>query len=89
MESLKNYVMESFKENDEVEKIDETKETEQIDEANITSDTQFTEYAETVLKNAHGDNYDETKAKASIDAILKGADGDYGVAVGMLQSSLG
>ena len=43
----------------------------------------------TVLKKAHGDDFDEEKATETAEGILKKADGDYGAAIGMLTSSLG
>jgi hypothetical protein len=60
-----------------------------INEADeIKSDEQFKEYAKTVLKNAHGDDYDSQKAEETITGILQDAGDDYGQAVGMLQTSL-
>jgi len=58
-------------------------------EAEVSSDEEFTEYAQGVLKAAHGDKYDEKKAMETVEGILKKADGDYGAAVGMLTSGLG
>jgi len=60
-----------------------------INEAEINTEEEFKEYAETVLKKAFGDEYDESKSKEVIDGILSKADGDFGKAAGMLQSSLG
>jgi len=60
-----------------------------VNEAEINSDKEFKEYAETVLQKAFGDEYDENKANDVIDGILSKVDGDYGAAVGMLTSSLG
>lgn len=60
-----------------------------VNEAEVNSDEEFNEYAVTVLKQAFGDEFDEAKAKQVIDGILAKAKGDYGVAVGMLTSSLG
>jgi len=60
-----------------------------ITEAEIKSDEEFNEYANTVLKQAFGEEFDEAKAKKVIDGILAKADGDYGTAAGMLTSSLG
>lgn len=60
-----------------------------VNEAEVKSDEEFNEYAVTVLQKAFGDKYDESKAKQVIDGILAKAKGDYGVAVGMLTSSLG
>jgi hypothetical protein len=58
-------------------------------EAEVSSDEEFTSYAKGILKAAHGDNYDEAKAMAAIEGILKKADGDYGSAIGMITSGLG
>lgn len=62
---------------------------ESVNEAEVKSDEEFKEYAVTVLQKAFGEEYDESKAKQVIDGILAKAKGDYGVAVGMLTSSLG
>lgn len=61
----------------------------EVNEAEINSDEEFKEYAETVLQKAFGEDYDEAKATEVIDGILSKVDGDYGAAVGMLTSSLG
>ena len=61
---------------------------ESINEADIKSEAEFKEYAETVLRKAFGDKYDQKKADETVDGILKKADGDYGAAVGMLTSGL-
>lgn len=60
-----------------------------VNEAEIKSDEEFNEYATTVLQKAFGEEFDEAKAKQVIDGILAKAKGDYGIAVGMLTSSLG
>jgi len=60
-----------------------------VNEAEVNSDEEFHDYAVTVLQKAFGEDYDEAKAKKIIDGILAKVDGDYGVAVGMLTSSLG
>jgi hypothetical protein len=60
-----------------------------VNEAEVSSDEEFNEYATTVLQKAFGEEYDEAKAKQVVDGILAKAKGDYGVAVGMLTSSLG
>lgn len=85
-------------ESDEDEKEDEEEceddeeemtEAKKMTEAEVNSDEEFTEYAKGILKAAHGDKYDEEKAMATIEGILKKADGDYGAAIGMLTSGLG
>ena len=60
--------------------------TETYDE--VSSDEEFMEYAKEVLKAAHGDKYDEEIAMKTAKGILDKAEGDYGVAVGMLTSGL-
>jgi len=60
-----------------------------LNEADVKSDADFKEYAQNILKKAHKDDYDEKKADATINGILKKADGDYGKAVGILNNSLG
>lgn len=57
--------------------------------AEIKSDKEFKEYAETVLKKAFKDDYDEAKASKMIEDILKKCGDDYGKAVGILTSGLG
>jgi hypothetical protein len=74
---------------DEEECEDEMNEAKKMTEAEVSSDEEFTEYAKGILKAAHGDKYDEAKAMAAIEGILKKADGDYGAAVGMITSGLG
>ena len=65
------------------------KESAEVNEAEINNEEEFRAYAEEVLKKAHGEDYDEAKAKEAIDGILAKADGDFGAAVGMLTSGLG
>ena len=60
-----------------------------VTEAEVKSDEEFQEYAFTVLKKAFGEEFDEEKGQKTVDGILAKADGDYGVAVGILTSSLG
>lgn len=64
-------------------------ESKEVNEAEVTSDEEFAEYAKSVLQKAFGDDFDEAKAQETVDGILSKAEGDYGAAVGMLQSSLG
>lgn len=56
--------------------------------AKITSDEQFIEYGEKLLKQAHGDDYDQAKADKTLKGILKDAGDDYGKAVGALQAGM-
>lgn len=60
-----------------------------INEEDITSDEQFKEYAEAVLKKAFGDEYDEDKAQEVVDGLTSKYSGDYGAMIGALTSSLG
>lgn len=62
-----------------------------IDEAKIDSEAEFKEYATTVLKKAFADEYDEKRANDVINGLINkhGKDGDWGAAVGALQSGLG
>jgi hypothetical protein len=57
----------------------------------VTDEKSFREYAENVLKQAHGDDYDEKIANKVIDGIISkvGKDGDWGQAIGRLTSGLG
>ena len=56
-----------------------------LNESEIKSDEEFKEYAETVLKKMHGEDYDEAKGQEVIDGLLsKKKDNDYGALVGML-----
>lgn len=63
--------------------------TSSINEKDIKSPEEFTEYAMTVLKKAHGDDFDEAKANAAIEGILKKCGEDFGACIGMLTASLG
>ena len=63
--------------------------TDEIEEAEIKSDEDFMEYAMAIYKKAFGDDFDEAKAKEAAEGMLKKSDGDYGAAIGMLQSSIG
>jgi len=63
--------------------------TKKVNEAEVKSDEDFMEMAKAIYKKAFGDEYDEAKAEEAAKGMLKKADGDYGAAVGMLQSSIG
>ena len=80
---------EEVTETEEVEEETEEVEEAEVSEAEVNSDEEFSEYAKAVLQKAFGDDFDEAKAQETIDGILSKAEGDYGAAVGMLQSSLG
>jgi len=61
-----------------------------VNEAEVKSEADFKKYAETILKKAHGDKYDEKIAAKVIDGLAKKVkDDDWGSAVGRLTSSLG
>jgi len=78
------------KEEEEVEaEEEETVEEAKVSEKEIKSDAEFEEYATEILKNAHGDKFDEAKAKEVIDGLKSKYSGDYGAMVGALQSSMG
>ena len=62
--------------------------TVKMNEAKVKTDAEFKEYAETVLKKAFGEEYDQKKADETINGILKKVGGDYGAAIGMLTSGL-
>lgn len=61
-----------------------------VNEADVTDEKSFREYAESVLKKAHGDEYDQAIADKVIDGIVsKVEDNNWGEAVGRLTSGLG
>jgi hypothetical protein len=60
-----------------------------LNEAKVDNEEEFKKYGQSVLKKAFGDKYDEDKANDVIDGISKKVDGDWGAAIGILQSSLG
>lgn len=56
----------------------------------VTDEKSFREYAENVLKKAHGDDYDEKIGNKVIDGIIsKVKDNNWGEAIGRLTSGLG
>jgi len=59
-----------------------------LKEEKINSESEFKEYATKLLKNAHGDNFDQTKADDMINGILKKYKDDYSAMVGVVQNSL-
>jgi len=65
------------------------KKSKTVNEAEVKSDEDFMEMAKAIYKKAFGDKFDETKAEDAAKGMLKKADGDYGAAIGMLQSSVG
>ena len=60
-----------------------------VNEAEITSADQFKEYAMKMLKDAFGDDFDETKATETADGLIDKYGEDYGAMVGALQSTMG
>lgn len=61
-----------------------------VNEADVKDEKTFREYAESVLRKAHPDDYDEKIANKVIDDIAKEVkDGDWGAAIGKLTSGLG
>ena len=60
-----------------------------IKESEITTEEQFREWAETVLRNAHGDNFDQDIFEKVVTDLMDKYDGDYGAMVGALSSGLG
>ncbi len=60
-----------------------------ITEKEITSADEFKEYAMAILKDAFGDDFDETKATETAEGLLKKYGEDYGAMVGALQSTMG
>jgi hypothetical protein len=56
----------------------------------VSDEKSFREYAEGVLKKAHGDDYDEKIGNKVIDGIISSTkDDDWGQAIGRLTSGLG
>ncbi len=60
-----------------------------LHEAEIKSADQFKEYAMKMLKDAFGDDFDETKATETADGLIDKYGEDYGAMVGALQSTMG
>ncbi len=57
--------------------------------AEIKSADEFKNYAMAILKDAHGDKFDESKAKEVADGLIDKYGDDYGAMVGALQSTMG
>lgn len=55
----------------------------------INSADEFKEYAKVVLKEAHGDDYDESIADKTISGLLDKYDNNYGAMIGALTSGFG
>ena len=60
-----------------------------VEEKEIKSADEFKEYAMSILKDAFGDEFDETKATETAEGLLKKYGEDYGAMVGALQSTMG
>ena len=60
-----------------------------VNEAEIKSADQFKEYAMKMLKDAFGDDFDQTKATEVADGLIDKYGEDYGAMVGALQSTMG
>ena len=60
-----------------------------VEEKEIKSADEFKEYAMSILKDAFGDEFDETKATETAEGLLKKYGEDYGAIVGALQSTMG
>lgn len=58
-----------------------------LNEEDVKDEKSFREYAMAILKKMHGDDFDEEKAKETIDGMIadKKEDEDWGVLVGKLQ----
>ncbi len=64
-----------------------------LNEAEVKNEKEFREYAEKKLKEVHGDDYDEAKAKEMIDGILEDnkelvEKDDWGALVGVLNKGV-
>ena len=60
-----------------------------VNEKEIKSADEFKEYAMAILKDAHGDKFDEGKAMEVVDGLKDKYGEDYGAMVGALQSTMG
>jgi hypothetical protein len=69
---------------------DAEKDAKKAGQDEVTDEKSFREYAEGVLKKAHGDKYDEKIGNKVIDGIIsKVKDDNWGEAIGRLTSGLG
>ena len=60
-----------------------------LNEKDIKTVADFTKYAKDILKNAHGDNYDDGIAQETVDGLVSKYGEDYGAMIGALTSGLG
>ena len=87
MTSLVEFMNESLKE--ELNNVNEHS----INEGEIKDEKSFREYAHTKLKEAFGDDYDESKADEMVDGILEDNKelvdkGDWGALVGIINKGI-
>ena len=87
MKNLVEFMTESFKA--ELNNVNE----QNINEGEIKDEKEFREYANSKLKEAFGDDYDEDKAKEMVDGILEDNKelvdkGDWGALVGVLNKGM-
>jgi len=69
---------------------DAEKDAKKAGQDEVTDEKSFREYAEGVLKKAHGDKYDEKIGNKVIDGLIsKVKDDNWGEAIGRLTSGLG
>ena len=87
MTSLVEFMNESL--NGELNNVNEHS----INEGEINDEKSFREYAHSKLKEAFGDNYDESKADEMVDGILEDNKelvdkGDWGALIGVLNKGM-
>ena len=87
MTSLVEFMNESL--NEELNNVNE----QSINEGEINDEKSFREYAHVKLKEAFGDDYDESKADEMVDGILEDNKelvdkGDWGALIGVLNKGM-
>lgn len=87
MTSLVEFMNESL--NGELNNVNE----QSINEGEINDEKSFREYAHAKLKEAFGDDYDESKADEMVDGILEDNkelvdNGDWGALIGVLNKGM-
>lgn len=87
MTSLVDFMNESLKEELNI------KQEPNVNEGKVTDEKSFRELAESKLKEAFGDEYDEDKAKEMVDGILEDnkelvEKEDWGALVGILEKGI-
>lgn len=89
IQTFEDFVKTTYKSNKDVsEETGKVNEFE-INEKDITTEDDFKEYAKNLLQQAHGDDYDETKADETINGLISKYEDDFGAMIGALQSSMG